>query len=80
MNDNIMYTWSVVSSDVGTVMFQCAKKETAEYLRDWCEAEEYNRFVNARKTLNTLIGNRDFERMSSYLDKYSICESEVILD
>jgi hypothetical protein len=79
MNDGIMYTWDVVSSDVGTIVFRCAKQETANYLRQWCEAEEYNRFLNSRSKLSELLSDLDFDRMSLYLDKFFVVESEVIL-
>ncbi|MNB99684.1 hypothetical protein D3C81_1639520 [compost metagenome] len=79
MNDRIMNTWDVVNSDLGGVMFRCARKETAEYLRDWCEAEEYNRYLNACLTLNSLVDQSMVKRMASYLDVYHVVEGEVIL-
>lgn len=80
MNDGIMYTFDVVSSDVGTVMFRCARQETAEYLRDWCEAVEYNKFLDACVVLkNRGISNTIVDRLVTGLDKYTVEESEVIL-
>lgn len=80
MNDGIMYTFDVVSSEVGTVMFRCARKETAEYLRDWCEAEEYNRFTRTESFLNERgVGKYVIDKMRDGLDKFTVMESEVIL-
>lgn len=48
MNDGVMPTWSVVSYDYESsdVLYVCANKGVAEYLRDWCEAEEINNGEN----------------------------------
>jgi hypothetical protein len=78
MNDGIMNTWDVVSSDHGAVMFRCAKHSTAEYLRDWCEAEEWNLFLNTSKRLYGVYPHV-IPLMEKRIDTYSVTESEVIL-
>lgn len=77
MDDNVMYAWQV-SDGSGVVNFICARKEVADYLRDWCEADEYNRFVN---TSQSLIGvyPHVIPMMASRLDKFYVSETEVIL-
>lgn len=80
MNDGVMNTWDVVNNnDHGYVLFRCARQETAEYLRDWCEAEEYNRYLNACLVLNKLVEQSMVKRMAQFLDTFSVTESEVIL-
>lgn len=86
MNDGIMYTYDVINSYEGheEVLFRCARKSKAEYLRDWCEAIEYER---VRKCIDNLSvighGKLDIERISSnmirFQDKFTVTESEVIL-
>lgn len=82
MKDNIMYTFDVILNSAHgiSVIHRCARKETAEYLRDWCNAIEFNRYVKSREVLLAAgIRNQLVERMQNGLDKYSVCESEVIL-
>lgn len=82
MDDNIMYTWNVVvgGSHGYGVVHSCAKLETAEYLRDWCQAEEDNRYRDASTKLHEMgVDTVLIEKMQNGLDKYSIVESEVIL-
>lgn len=85
MNDSIMYTWDVKvagSHGYGT-LFTCARKETAEYLRDWCEAEheEYQR--NSFPIMQNLMDEKDFamiiRNQKNGISIFSVCESEVIL-
>lgn len=82
MNDSILYTWDVkVAGSHGYgILFRCARKETAEYLRDWCEAEEYNCYVDSAAELKAR-GVRDYfiDRLAGKVDCYLIDESEVIL-
>lgn len=77
MDDNVMYVWQVVQGH--EILFTCARQEVAEYLLDWCEAEEYDRWVNSRSLLVSLLGEERADTMKFYLDKFSIQEGEVIL-
>lgn len=77
MNDGIMYVWNVTSNQ-GDHLFSCAKKETAEYLRDWCEAEERNRFLEVKEKLLGVYPHV-FPMMESRIDKFYVSEGEVIL-
>lgn len=76
MNDGIMYVWQVMRNEpyerLEYAVHTCARKSTAEYLRDWCEAIEYDRVLNSanRHGWNPLMMNRDV---------FSIEESEVVL-
>jgi hypothetical protein len=82
MNDGIMYTWNVVinGSHGNGVMHSCARLETAEYLRDWCQAIEHDHYRNASVKLHEMgLEGSLIERMQNGLDKYSVVESEVIL-
>lgn len=82
MNDGIMYTFDVIAhhSHGIAVLFRCARKETAEYLRDWCEAQELNCYHDARdELLSKGVKVAMVDRMKNGLDKYSVAESEVIL-
>lgn len=82
MNDSVMYTFDVTSNQSHgiAILFRCARLETAEYLRDWCEAEEHNAWVNSATELKAR-GVRDYfiERLLTKVDRFSISESEVIL-
>lgn len=82
MNDDIFYTFDVVinGSHGNTVIHSCARKSTAEYLRDWCEAIEENRYLDSRYYLSSIGWDVDMiDRLRSGLSKYSVAESEVIL-
>lgn len=82
MDDKIMYTFDVMShhSHGIAILFRCARRETAEYLRDWCDAEEMNRYVDSRKRLLAEGFRTELvDRMQNGLEKYSVGESEVIL-
>lgn len=78
MNDGIMNTWEVVVNNFweNHVMpiHVCAKLETAEYLRDWCEAIDEGIVRSISKD------ESDFSiRWASWSNKYEIQEGEVIL-
>lgn len=77
MDDNVMYVWQVVQGP--EILFTCARQEVAEYLLDWCEAEEYDRWVNSKSLLVSILGKERVENMKLYLGKFSIQEGEVIL-
>jgi hypothetical protein len=85
MNDGVMNTWSVVESnaDSSDTVHICARQETAEYLRDWCEAIEYNSMINTVATLGLTTNshlNRNYRQ--TFIDRlahYHVEESEVIL-
>lgn len=82
MNDGILYTFDVIAhhSHGIAILYRCARKETAEYLRDWCDAEEMNRYVNNRKYfLAEGFRTEIVDRLQNGLEKYSVAESEVIL-
>lgn len=86
MNDGIMYVWNVMEHEPyqgGVVIFTCARQETAEYLRDWCEAEECNRLKKTIDFLSTRMSSSELRgtsmSMQRGLDTYSVTESEVIL-
>lgn len=82
MDDKIMYTFDVIAhhSHGIAILFRCARRETAEYLRDWCDAEEINRYVDSRKYfLSEGFRTELVDRMRNSLEKYSVAESEVIL-
>lgn len=80
MSDGIMKTWDVVETYDGHVVFRCARQETANYLRDWCAAEEDNRFFNSRKYLEDRgMPTGIIQRMRDGLDQFSVSASEVIL-
>lgn len=75
MNDGIMNTWNVMLHEPyegGVLLFSCAKQSTAEYLRDWCEAEEEER-------QRTIMIQKGWHRFMFNSICYSIEESEVIL-
>lgn len=77
MNDNTMYVWNVMMHEAyeGAVcIFSCAKQETANYLRDWCEAIEENRCFNLSVKLYGLPNRHVGKKV-----RYEIEESEVIL-
>lgn len=89
MNDGIMYVWNVVPDLIGAIPeFTCARKETAEYLCDWCNAVSENM---ARKHLSGIEsgalsyshtqfqGKPTLEKVIALFHKYVIEESEVIL-
>lgn len=79
MFDNIMCIWQVMCYepyDGGHSTFNCAKKETADYLRDWCEAIEHDRILNVAKK----HGWSDRWVQSVNRNEYTTEESEVILD
>ena len=81
MQDGILYTWDVVAyfSHGLSIAFRCARKETAEYLRDWCEAEDENNYRNYASYCES-NGFRVKPSMTScHVDKYFVAESEVIL-
>jgi len=79
MNDGIMNTWDVVNNHGhGHVVYRCAKQSTAEYLRDWCEAEEWDRFLNTSKRLYGVYPHV-IPFMEKRIDTFSVAESEVIL-
>lgn len=74
MKDGIMYTWEVSGDYDGRAEFICARKETAEYLRDWCQAIGYDYWIG--------IARRDGLPDHTYMGHcvhYSIEEGEVIL-
>lgn len=82
MNDSVMYTWDVrMSGSHGYgVIYRCVKKETADYLRDWCEAERENSFRNAATWLSKEDLGFVIQRERNITDKmFSVEESEVIL-
>jgi hypothetical protein len=51
MDDKVMYAWQVVGYNE-YVHFTCARKETAEYLRDWLQAIEENNWRDSAKSCN----------------------------
>lgn len=90
MTDGIMYTWNVVvgGSHGYGVVHSCAKLETAEYLKDWCEAiaESTSRkmlelYEKGYLTYSSIMyqGKPTLEKVIAFQQKYSIVESEVIL-
>lgn len=82
MNDGIMYTHDVVlnCSHGNSVIHSCARLETAQYLRDWCEAEEEDRYMDSREYFKELGWDTNLiERLRNGLSKYSVSEGEVIL-
>lgn len=75
MNYGTMYVWNVMEHEPyegGVCIFSCAKQETANYLRDWCEAIEENR---CRKIMKEKGWN--VFRFNQVI--YDIEEGEVIL-
>lgn len=80
MQDGIMYTWDVMASfsHGNAIIFRCARKESAEYLRDWCEAEDENNY-RAYVERCEMSGFRLKHSIKDHYGKYSIAESEVIL-
>lgn len=78
MNDDIMCTWEVIMDDFWSnqvnIIHVCARQETAEYLRDWCEAINEN-------ILRTFSRSEDDYRIRAVSNgiKYEIQEGEVIL-
>lgn len=82
MNDGVMYTFDVIAhhSHGISILYRCARRETADYLRDWCDAEEIDTYHNHRqKLLNLGVNTIIVDRMRNGLEKYSVAESEVIL-
>ena len=75
MNDGIMYIWNVIGDYSDCVFHSCAKRETAEYLRDWCSAiaeDDYREMLY-------LIGKEYQPEYKSNIFMFSIEEGEVIL-
>lgn len=75
MDDNVMYVWTVFGYEPyewPETKFVCARKEVAEYLRDWLEAIEENRCFDLAIKYNVRVwtGNREI---------FEVEESEVIL-
>lgn len=77
MYDKLMYVWQVTDQS-GIVHFTCARQETAEYLRSWCEADEYNNFLDSSSFLRGVYPHV-IPMMANRLDKFYVSESEVIL-
>lgn len=75
--DNVMHVWQVKDQS-GTVNFTCARKEIADYLRSWCEADEYDRFLDSSSLLRGVYPHV-IPMMAERLDKFYVSESEVIL-
>lgn len=75
MNDGIMYVWNVIGDYSGVTLHSCVKKETAEYLRDWCDAISED---NYRQMLSR-IGKEYKPETKSNIFMFSIEEGEVIL-
>lgn len=73
MNDGIMYVWQVVGDWSDHIHFTCLRKETAEYLRDWLQAEEVENWRNSAKACNVVYA------FSGHHQLFSIQEGEVIL-
>lgn len=73
MDDNVMYAWQVVGDYNDCVHFTCARKETAEYLRDWLQAEEIDNWRSSAKACNVQY------QPSGHEQHFSIQECEVIL-
>ena len=74
MNDGIMYVWQVVGDYDNTVLFTCARMETAKYLRDWCQAVEMDNWRDS-----AIKCNIPYKPMSGHEQLFEIQESEVIL-
>lgn len=75
MNDGIMYVWNVIGDYSGVTLHSCVKKETAEYLRDWCDAISEQ---NNRQLFSNLGRSYDLSDLVS-VPSFSIEEGEVIL-
>lgn len=74
MNDGIMYVWNVIGDYHDYAFHSCARKETAEYLRDWCEAYEENGWRDISKS-----SGAKYDRYHPKHQEFSIEEGEVIL-
>lgn len=73
MNDGIMYVWNVIGDYHDYAFHSCARKETAEYLRDWCEAVEEDDWRYATKKAGVKYDSHPKHQ------EFSIEEGEVIL-
>lgn len=76
MNDGVMPTWEVYGSCNHEVVYVCARLETAEYLRDWCNAERMNWAIDIQRR-NEYIS--PLQQMIDKFESFSIQEGEVIL-
>lgn len=73
MNDGTIYVWNVIGDYSGVTLHSCVSKDTAEYLRDWCEAIVEDIWRSAAKK----SGNK-YEHHPAHKE-FSIEEGEVIL-
>lgn len=71
MNDNELIAWQVLVNAPTEVLYTCLQQETAEYLRDWCEAETMD------ITFNHMKRNPDSQYVCGI--KFSINECEVLV-
>lgn len=77
MDEKVMYVWTVFSYEPyewPETEFVCARKEVAEYLRDWLEAIEENRCFDL-----AIKYNKQGFQWSGNKEIYEIKENEVIL-
>lgn len=74
MEDGVMYAWQVVGDWNEYVHFTCARRETAEYLRDLLQAHEENSWRDTSKSCSM-----EYEPNSGREQEFSIQECEVIL-
>lgn len=82
MNDGIMYTHEVVRYDshCNTVVHVCAKLETAEYLKDWCDAIDEDRYKRYREVMvKTGLSSAYVDGLAYPISRYVIQEGEVFL-
>lgn len=75
MQDNIMYIWNVVSEQHGVTLWSSARKEIAEYMRDWENASVENSIRDLEKSYPSI----DWTRSRLYAESFVIQEGEVIL-
>jgi hypothetical protein len=76
MNDNELIAWQVLVNAPTEVLYTCLRQETAEYLRDWCEAENLDRMYDAIKRHPAVA--KSLER-SFGCTKFTIMECEVLV-
>ena len=74
MEDGVMYAWQVVGDCSDYAHFICARKETAEHLRDMMEAREENMWRDTAMKCDV-----SYDRLKGGHQEFSIVECEVIL-
>ena len=75
MNDGILYTYEVISNQSDRAEHICARKETAEYLADWCNAL----VEQTIRSLEEAHPSIDWTTTRRKAEVYGVEEGEVIL-